>query len=101
MSFEKLFDQQEKLYNKIIAEINNSRSPRIMILGKSGCGKTHLTEHIIRNITGNSKEWMILRFSGDIQCIDRDYYPIIAGPTELDEENTISVTVMFIFYANV
>ena len=56
MSFEKLFDQQEKLYNKIIAEINNSRSPRIMILGKSGCGKTHLTEHIIRNITGNSKE---------------------------------------------
>ena len=92
MSFEKLFDQQEKLYNKIIAEINNSRSPRIMILGKSGCGKTHLTEHIIRNITGNSKEWMILRFSGDIQCIDRDYYPIIAGISNYCQKyNTIKL----------
>lgn len=77
VSFERLFKQQEKLYQTIINDINEG-TQRINILGKSGCGKSHLTEHIIRHVC-SSGDYMILRFIGDIQCIERKYYPVISG----------------------
>lgn len=77
VSFERLFEQQEKLYQAIMSDINEG-TQRINILGKAGCGKSHLTEHIIRHVC-SSGNYMILRFIGDIQCIERKYYPIISG----------------------
>lgn len=72
-----LFEQQECLYKNIMKDIEGSH-PYIAITGNSGCGKSHLTEHIICAVCsqGNSA---VLRFVGDIQCIDRDYFPIISG----------------------
>lgn len=77
MLFDHLFEQQECLYQEIMKDIENSHH-YITITGNSGCGKSHLTEHIIRTICsqGNSA---VLRFVGDIQCIERDYYPIVSG----------------------
>jgi hypothetical protein len=74
----RLFDQQKKLETEIINQIQAGET-RIVIYGDSGCGKTFLSENIIYKVTGYSEDWSILRFVGDINCIEKDYYPIVSG----------------------
>lgn len=78
MIFDKLFVQQEQLEKEIITDINNGKT-RICILGTSGCGKTHLTEYIIRKIISANDNWMVFNFVGDLHCLEKDYYPLISG----------------------
>ena len=49
------------------------------ITGTSGCGKTHLTEYIIRKIISANDNWMVFNFVGDLHCLEKDYYPLISG----------------------
>lgn len=78
MIFDRLFEQQEQIKKFVLDNICNNKT-RICIFGTSGCGKTHLTEHIIRNIITTSDSWMVLNFAGDIHCLEKDYYPLISG----------------------
>ena len=78
MIFNRLFKQQEQIEKMVLDNICNDRT-RICIYGTSGCGKTHLTEHIIRSIITANDTWMVLNFTGDIHCIEKDYYPLISG----------------------
>lgn len=74
----KLFAHQRLLEEDIMKQINAGEK-RIVIYGNSGCGKSILSEHLIDQITENSDDWAILRFIGDINCIEKDYYPIASG----------------------
>lgn len=83
MLFDHLFEQQGSLYREIMKDIESGHH-YITISGNAGCGKSHLTEYIIRTVCnqGNSA---VLRFVGDIQCIERDYFPIVSGLTNYCE----------------
>lgn len=90
--FEGLFKYQENLYKEILKCIDNNRN-RIAIYGNSGCGKTHLTEHLIQAILKTSENWLVLRFIGDEHCLEREFYPLISGLDTYCQKYNITKTI--------